>query len=518
MRKLLFICCLAFIFCDCQKVFKEDDQNKLLIDTKDDLAFAIAGLQNRFTYSVMNTYNLCFLNSDELAIGESMGDGSLGGFKYGKSSSWCFHENININKPYSIILLWQDLYQNVASANSIFQKSSDLIKDDPDATQMLGEVYFLRAFTYFRLVRYFGEVPIIDNLVVSFNIKKSSYLEVYNFIISDLEKAIRLLPPSNNQARIKNVTPYKGTAQALLAEVYLAMGGYPLKQPEMYAKAAAVAEDIIGNSDKLGYGLLPDMDDLWKFENRLNSESQFALFFSDYNSDTLETYNKTYQRIGYLSHSQDYYSNGFYDLATTMRVGPRFYYNFQDSYRKIVTFMYLGDVYFSNTLFPSRDPLPKKIDQCTLILLRKNYNPSNNSVRNFHEGRIIYLMRFAHTLLTYAEAKARSGNTDASAYEAVNQVRRRAHHVDLNEISVFDLQPGLTNEQFADSVVWEKAMEFCAEPEHRMFDLLRLEKYKLLKALRSENYQLNFEAECVDPNTNFFPIPEMDKKLNPNLN
>jgi starch-binding outer membrane protein, SusD/RagB family len=511
MKKLLFIFCLPFLFCACQKVFKEDAQNKLLINNTDDLAYAIAGLQNRFSFSVMNTYDLIFLNSDELTICNSMllnQNIPTGG---GSTDNQCGTRVANKNYTNSIIYLWRALYENVICANSIFQKSSKLSKNDPAVTQMLGEVYFLRAYTYFRLVRYFGEVPIVDNMSVSFTVKKSGFAEVYNLIINDLENAIAMLPATNMDARVKYATPFKGTAKALLAEVYLSMGGYPLKQPEMYTMAATISKEVIANSDVLGYTLLPDMADLWKHEKELNSESEYALYFNDHNSDTI--YDNSY----YVIHNQDYYSNGFQDLTTSARVGPLFYNHFPSNYRRNVTFCLLHSLYFSNTMIPVYK-LPQNINACNSILFRKNYNPYYSSERNFHEGRLIYMMRYAHTLLTYAEAKARSGNIDASAYEAVNQVRRRANNVDIHTPSSFDLQQGLTNDQFADSVVLEKAWEFCSEPENRIFDLLRLEMYNQLPNLRKGNNQGNSKVEMVDPSTWFFPIPELDKKLNPNLN
>jgi hypothetical protein len=48
----------------------------------------------------------------------------------------------------------------------------------------------------------------------------------------------------------------------------------------------------------------------------------------------------------------------------------------------------------------------------------------------------LYLFRYAQTLLTFSEARARSGILDDSTYEAVNMIRRRANHLDptLNKL------------------------------------------------------------------------------------
>ena len=137
-------------------------------------------------------------------------------------------------------------------------------------------------------------------------------------------------------------------------------------------------------------------------------------------------------------------------------------------------------------------------------------------------GKIIFgtprviLYRYPHTLLTYAEAKARIGEADASAYEAVNMIRRRANHVDLFNPSEYDLPPGLATEQFVDSVVWERAWEFAGEPEGRWFDLLRLNQVKDLPSLRHPD-EGDVPVYPITTDDYFFPIPESDIYLNPNL-
>lgn len=129
----------------------------------------------------------------------------------------------------------------------------------------------------------------------------------------------------------------------------------------------------------------------------------------------------------------------------------------------------------------------------------------------------IYIFRYAQTLLTFAEAKARSGLVDADAYEAINQIRRRAHKLDLHSPSEYDLTPGLSAEQFADSVVWERAWELCAEVEGRWFDLVRLEKVEDLPLLRNENDMLDY-PDMISKDFYFISIPESEIDFNPNLN
>jgi hypothetical protein len=112
------------------------------------------------------------------------------------------------------------------------------------------------------------------------------------------------------------------------------------------------------------------------------------------------------------------------------------------------------------------------------------YHVINYDEKVNDENTSLYIFRYPHVLLTYAEAKARSGQLDASAYEAVNMLRRRANKVDIFSSSEYDLSPGLSAEQFADSIVQERAWEFCGEMEGRWFDLIRLEMVEKLPELR----------------------------------
>ncbi|MGD2034583.1 MAG: RagB/SusD family nutrient uptake outer membrane protein, partial [Bacteroidales bacterium] len=168
----------------------------------------------------------------------------------------------------------------------------------------------------------------------------------------------------------------------------------------------------------------------------------------------------------------------------------------------------------------------KTVEECNRIGYRKfYYDPYIIPYTQFYDNDFysflyigspkIYLFRYAHTLLTYAEAAARSGQLDEKAYECVNRIRRRARNVDIYSPSDYDLQPGLSPEVFADSVVWERAWELAGEPEGRWFDLVRLEMVEDLPALRHPAE--GGPPEVFDKTVYFFPVPEGDIRLNPNL-
>lgn len=104
---------------------------------------------------------------------------------------------------------------------------------------------FLQAWAYFWIVRLYGEIPIITSPEITYDAKKSSVKEVYDFIVKDLQFAIGHLPDSWPASDVGRPTSW--TAKSLLSKVYLTMAGWPLKDESKYALAAQTAKDVIDN-------------------------------------------------------------------------------------------------------------------------------------------------------------------------------------------------------------------------------------------------------------------------------
>ncbi len=111
----------------------------------------------------------------------------------------------------------------------------------------------------------------------------------------------------------------------------------------------------------------------------------------------------------------------------------------------------------------------------------------------------VYVIRYAEVLLTYAEAKAMSTGVDASAYAAVNEVRKRA--------GLKDLQVGLSAIQFRDAILEERGWEFAGfEPASRWFDLIRTETVEKANRLRHSS-ELPLEGKPNDASHAFYWAP-----------
>ncbi len=136
--------------------------------------------------------------------------------------------------------IWKWFYLAIRNANLVIQRSP---AGDPAIDVFVAEAHFLRAFSYFQIVRNWGGVPLrTDKNLGETNVPKSSVDEVYQLIIDDLLLAESLLP----EKQVLIGRPTKWAAKTLLADVYLHL--------EKYGDARTKAEEVIASRQ---YSLVP---------------------------------------------------------------------------------------------------------------------------------------------------------------------------------------------------------------------------------------------------------------------
>lgn len=402
---------------------------------------------------------------------------------------------------------YKNMYKAIITQNKIINQFPDISVLNENFKNILGQIYFMRAYTYFRLARVFGEVPLITDTDVNYSTSCASFNEIYQLIVSDMQKAILLLPETKNNEIYTTICPNKGSAIALLAEIYLNMGGFPIKDQSCYKLAAKYAKNVIDSANYYGFYLIKDFADLYSSSYNNNNEIISCIQYkSDFGLDDLSEYMAVFN------------SNELSYLTYSACAEVKFYNNFPLNHRKKSTFQtgisdFLNPVtheFIEDTIYPIRTSTAYWLE------LKKSAFEDSYEYFQKKEWYNIYILRYAHTLLTYAEASARAGELNDMCYEAVNMVRRRANKLPVTAPSKYDLKKGLSTELFIDSVVWERAWEFVGEPEGRWFDLIRLEIIKNINELRDPH-----ESEPPYPEifkTYFFPIPIEDFLINPNLN
>ncbi|MFT3701435.1 MAG: RagB/SusD family nutrient uptake outer membrane protein [Agriterribacter sp.] len=127
---------------------------------------------------------------------------------------------------------WNNWYQGVRDCNFSIAKLPGITEwSDADIQSALAEVRTLRAWYYYCLVRYFGDVPLTTTVVTtldSVQLPRTSLKQIYDeVIIPDLEFAVSS-PLAD--ARSSNGRVTKHVARAILADVYLTCAGYPYQE------------------------------------------------------------------------------------------------------------------------------------------------------------------------------------------------------------------------------------------------------------------------------------------------
>ena len=522
MNKLTFI--ILFIFLTgCEKILHEPDRSYEILDKKEEKLEFIDGIYDLLVQVHNHHYFFLLSKSDDITFYPLP-------FHYG---------DLGVVSTYYTDF-YTNLYKAILNANSLI-----LQLDDNKDSLLKGEAFFLRAYCYFKLVRIFKVPPLYTHIDVDYTLPKPSVKQVYTQIENDLLNAIDILPGAHSEARQPGYSPHRGTAKALLAEVYLTMAGYPLNEIGKYALAADLAEEVIDNSQTQNLALLPDFKNLWSRDNPVNTETVFAIYYTDESNSYYSLYHISWTYV------RNIVSNDRYEIYGLFRPEFNFYNRYPKNYRKKITFrtgrfidyynsfdeyehISIGVGEFNSpfdpseehhwTIFEEMDPVENVTDHREYINYKKYIDETKLNIAHDESTPIpvltkqVYLLRYAQTLLTYAEAAARSGNITDKAYEAINKIRRRANHVDINNPSEFDLPYTLTPEQFIDSVVWERAWELCKEPEGRWFDIIRLDlKEEIIANREGTDKQFEFPETMISDDWYFVLIPQEDRWLNPNF-
>jgi hypothetical protein len=163
------------------------------------------------------------------------------------------------------VLRWN--YTGITRANYILEHKDNI--DFVGKDHILAEAKFLRAYYYFELVKYFGDVPLIIDKRIgieeALQIPRSPKAEVYAQIEKDFSEAAQVLNPIAAQKGRAT----KGAALAFLGKVYL----YQNK----FSEAASTFDEVINSGS---YSLIPNYNDLFSVANENNSETVFDVQYT----------------------------------------------------------------------------------------------------------------------------------------------------------------------------------------------------------------------------------------------
>jgi hypothetical protein len=343
--------------------------------------------------------------------------------------------------------VWARIYSSINRTNQIISSFPELDFDEEIKGQWIAEARVLRALHYFNLVRIWGGVPLrIEPLedLSNTGLARSTVAETYAQIVNDLNEAINsnFLPTDYASSQLGRASVH--AARTLLAHVHLTNGNW--------ADAANLAQQVINSGQ---FQLESDMYMIFSPEDVTHSGDIWSIKYA-----RIEPIGSSWQQMFTAGKGTGYAARTWFTNIgiTTHPILA----NWDDSDERKALNLYDTD--------------PQTVEGKTLSaavpMLFKKYIDKDFVGRSGH-GNDFQLYRYADALLIFAEADCREkGNPGAEAYDAVNQIRRRAYGVDLNVPAPgIDLE-GLSKDDFIEAVMVERAHEFMLEAK-RWFDIIR---------------------------------------------
>ena len=188
----------------------------------------------------------------------------------------------------------EGVWGHIRNVNDVIRGVSASKLSEDQKNQLLGQLYFLRAWRYFMVWKWYGGVPIITEpqpTTPESVVPRSSTKETLDFILEDLNNAADLLEPFTGSRQWLDGENYgritTGTALAVKARV-LAWWCSPLfnraQDPKRYEDAM---KEIAGDLDRInacGYGFSYNDADQWADMFNIIGGNTDAVYFSRHNS------------------------------------------------------------------------------------------------------------------------------------------------------------------------------------------------------------------------------------------
>lgn len=407
--------------------------------------------------------------------------------------------------------------------------------------RMVAECRFIRAYHYFQLTTWFGDVPFFDysiTLSESQTISRTSQEDVLDFIHEELVDIQQYLPSNSELDDSERGRITKGAVVAMNARVYLYSN-------EM-RQVADECEKLMNGSEYGIYGLFSSYAGLFLSENEYNQEVIFDLQYVP----VVSTYGELFDlvplsagaRVNSMAPTQELVDD--YIMMNGRAIGESGSnydendpYNNRDPRLKATIVHHLYEWENKNgeqhTVYiqPGSDPSGEGVDEYeagsnktgTGYYLRKYFDTDHET--DMRSGLNLILMRYADILLMYVEAKNELNEMNAEVWnKTIRNLRERAGFIDSGALSY---DSALSKEQMQRVIQRERRCELAMEGL-RIFDLKRWGIAE--DALNGhphgakfgeptiDNGYIRLEQRVFDPAKDYlWPIPRSERDQNPNL-
>jgi starch-binding outer membrane protein, SusD/RagB family len=509
MKKIILSTIVILTFAACSKSFLEQSP----VDQQTEASFyktpeqALQALVSVYNQLGIGDYDNIHLVS-ELASDNCFGGGGTSDLVWKQWDRFQEANNMNLG-------IWQKYYTGIYRANVLLSKLEGVNwgADSTLKTQYAAEAHFLRAYFYFDLVRFFGNIPLATSPLSpsEYNTPQAKPEEVYKLIAEDLQFAAAKLPSiaypaisPNNYGRVN-----KWAAAALIGRVYLYYTGY-YSQPDLagvITKADAITylDNVINTG---GYGLVDSFPRLW--------QSSLSRFIGEDNKETIWSIKFTYKGLG--NWDQHNGNRMQVDIALRGQILPPYYQGWGAG----TVNSKLYDAYDGADTRKSSSIISIQDENLTGYSLSdqaqytgyfwKKYIPMNDGnvvdkggnfqIDNYYDDVVI---RYADVLLMAAELNLDGSLSKAQDY--YNRVRDRAYN-SVNYRKT--LTPDANGKNL---IMEERRLEFALEGL-RYWDLLR-QGIAVAKAAIDNNGagDPQFDVQFRPETQGLFKIPEQEISL-----
>jgi len=323
--------------------------------------------------------------------------------------------------------LWGAIYKTINIANNIIESVpviNDVTFSQAERSKSRGEAFFLRAYSYFDLVRLWGNVPLQTRATKTAadanGVGNSMAAEVYKQVKQDLDSAEILLPATINRNRANKVT-----VKALKARLFLYL--------KDWENAEAAATEVI-NTTGVSLG------------------NTYGQFFAAKNST------ESIFEIDYTVNNQNSWATNWF--ASNISGGKREFLP-TDEFIALLNNPAIGG------------------NRSSLLLTINGVTYGNMNFKIATGDDQVYAIRLAELYLIRAEARAEKAAPDlVGGLQDLNKIRTRANVPAIVTVA--------NKDELADKILQERRVELAFE-SHRWFDLIRQGKAQSVLGIADAN-------------------------------
>ncbi len=484
--------------------------------------------------NVLTTAYENLYNSEYFFFNETLSDNAYNKSDVNGSNSRNIAEGAYGTNQARVTNEWGYHYSGIRKCNQLLANIDKISSLDAGLkARYIAEARALRAYQYFQLLTWYGDVPLITteiSVTDAAGVVRAPRAEVLDFVLKELDAVAAALPLNTAYAATDRGRFTKGAALAVKARVLLYEG--------RWADVTAVTEQLLGGQAG-AYSLFSSyagvfapgnegnseviLDLQYLFPSRTHSEQRFFIPRTEGKlicaiAPTQELVNDYVMANGKAITES---GSGYTEATPYVGRDPRFAATLvYDGYRWQRPD---GSSILIRTVPGTGDNSVDRADASpTGYYSAKYFDPTADA--NLNSGLNLILVRYADVLLMHAEAKNEQGMLTSGEWDrTIGALRRRAGFTDAAALTF----PGGDKASLQTIVRRERRTELAMEGL-RIFDLRR---WRTAQAALTgfahgikagdpsvDNGYLRVDQRTFDPARHYlWPVPQRERDINPNL-